>query len=130
MFIQNYCSNFPVVLVDGNVIIKYQSPGFTLSEATNATNYNPVGAPYEGVTDEDTLDQYPSEIRGLIHIKGSLSLQQSAHVVGVVICDGPVYGDGVNTITHNAGLYASPPDGYTYIDGMQIAPHSWKQVVD
>ncbi len=130
MFIQNYRSNFPVVLVDGNIIVKYQSSGFTLSEATNATNYNPAGAPYEGVADEDMLDQYPSEIRGLVHIRGSLSLQQSARIVGVVICDGPVYGDDANTITHDAGLHASPPDGYTYIDGMQISPHSWKQVVD
>jgi hypothetical protein len=130
MFIQNYRSDFPAVLVDGNVIVKYQSSDFTLSEAANAANYNPVGAPYEGVTDEDLLDQYPSEIRGLVHIQGTLSLQQSARIVGVVICDGPVYGDDVNTIIHNAGLYTSPPDGYTYIDGMQISPHSWKQVVD
>jgi hypothetical protein len=130
MFLQNYRSDFPVLLVDGNVIIKYQSLGATLSEVTNGTNYNPMGAPYEGVSDADMLDEYPSEIRGLVHIKGTLSLQQSARIIGVVICDGPVYGEEVNTITHNPGLYTSPPDGYTYVDGMQISPHSWKQVVD
>jgi len=130
MFLQNYRSDFPVLLVDGNVTIKYQSAGITLSEATNAKNYNPVGAPYEGIADEDMIDEYPSEIRGLVHIKGTLSLQQSARIVGGVICDGPVYGEEVNTITHNPGLYTSPPKGYTYVDGMQISPHSWKQVVD
>ena len=130
VFLQNYRADFPVLLVDGNVVVRYQSLGATLSEAVTGANYTPTGAPYEGVTDADLLDEYPGEIRGLVHIKGSLSLQGSARIRGVVICDGPVYGEGANTIVHNAGLYTSPPDGYTYVDGMRLAPRSWRQVVD
>ena len=130
VFFQNYRSDFPVLLVEGNVIIKHQSCDMTLSEVTNNANYNPVGAPYEGVFDSDQLDVYPNEIRGLIHIVGALNLQQSARIVGVVICDGPVTCEEANTIIHNAGLYASPPEGYTYVSEMKINPHSWKQVVD
>ena len=130
VFLQNYRSNFPTLVVEGNVVIKYSSCDLLLSEAANAANYNPVGAPYEGATDADMLDVYPNEIRGLIHIKGSLTLQQSARIIGAIICDGPVNGEEANTIAHDDSLYACPPDGYTFVDQMQISPRSWKQVID
>jgi cytoskeletal protein CcmA (bactofilin family) len=130
VFFQNYRPDFPTLLVDGNLILKYQSASLTLSEAANSRNYNPLGAPYEGATDGDTLDQYPNEIRGLVHVNGNLNLQQSARIVGVVLCEGSVVCENANTITRDADLYASPPTGYTYVPGMQVSPHSWKQVVD
>lgn len=130
VFFQNYRSDFPVLLVEGDVIIKNQSCDMALSEVTNGANYNPVGAPYEGVFDSDQLDVYPNEIRGLIHIVGALTLQQSARIVGVVICEGAVTCEEANTLVHSPSLYASPPEGYTYVSEMKINPHSWKQVVD
>jgi hypothetical protein len=45
-----------------------------------------VGAPYEGVWDEDLDDVYPNEIRGLIHVMGTLTLQQTARIVGTILC--------------------------------------------
>jgi len=130
VFFQNYRSDFPVLLVEGDVIIKIQSCDMALSEVTNAANYNPVGAPYGGVYDSDMLDAYPNEIRGLVHITGALNLQQSARIVGAVICDGPVTCEEANTIVHDASLYTSPPRGYTYVAEMKISPHSWRQLVD
>jgi hypothetical protein len=130
MFCQNYNSQFPVLLVDGNLIIKCTSASTMLSESTNAKNYNPTGAPYEGVTDTDTSDTYPNEIRGLIHVTGSLSLQQTARIVGTVVCNGIVTCDGTNTIVYDSSVVTCPPNGYTYVDGMAISPGSWKQVVD
>ena len=129
-FFQNYRSDFPTLIVEGNVIINIQSCSVMLSEVTNAANYNPVGASYEGIYDSDMLDTYPNEIRGLIHINGSLSLQQSARIVGTVICDGPVTCKAANTIIYNSVLYTSPPIGYTYVAEMKISPQSWRQVVD
>ncbi len=130
VFCQSYRSDFPVLLVQGDTIIKCSSADMVLSESVNSTNYNPLGAAYEGSTDGDTLDQYPNEIRGLVHVQGTLRLQQTARIVGVVICDGAVYAEDTNTIIHDVSLYACPPDGYTYVSGMKISPHSWKQVVD
>ena len=72
MFMQTYRPDFPVLLVEGNVNIKLKSVADPLSEATCSTNFNPPGAPYSDVTDTDETDQYPNEIRGLIHVKGSL----------------------------------------------------------
>ncbi len=130
VFCQSYRSEFPVLLVQGNLIIKCSSADTVLSESVNSTNYNPLGAPYEGIADGDMLDQYPNEIRGLVHVEGTLRLQQTARIAGAVICNGTAYGEETNTIIHNAGLYACPPNGYTYVSGMKISPHSWKQVVD
>ncbi len=130
VFCQSYRSDAPVLLVQGDTIIKCSSADTVLSESVNGTNYNPAGAPYEGFSDGDVLDEYPNEIRGLVHVSGTLRLQQTARIVGAVICNGEAYAEETNTIIHDAGLYACPPDGYTYVSRMKISPHSWKQVVD
>jgi hypothetical protein len=101
-----------------------------LSEVTLAANFNPTGAPYSGSTDNDKKDTYPNEIRGLVHIEGSLKLQQTARIVGAVICNGSVSCEEANTITYNPSLYACPPKWYTYVDGMRLSPQSWKQLVN
>jgi cytoskeletal protein CcmA (bactofilin family) len=129
VLMQNYRPDFPVLLVEGELILKFNSLVGSLSESTCNTNFNPVGAPYGGATDSDTADLYPDEIRGLIHVKGSLRLQQTARIIGVVICEGTVACEGTNTLVHDAGLFANPPMGYTYIDGMKVSPGSWTQVV-
>jgi len=130
MHCQNYRSNFPALIVQGNVVINCPSLDTPLSESTQVKNYNPVGAPYDGVYDEDTEDIYPNEIRGLVHVQGTLKLQSTARILGAVLCTGAITIDGTNTIVHDPALYTSPPDGYTFVDGMQISPHSWQQVVD
>ena len=130
VFLQNYRSDFPVLLVEGNLIVKPKSTTLVLSEEAQNANFNPVGAPYNGTTDSDKIDQFPNEIRGLIHVKGSLELGDTARIVGVVICEGTVKGGGANTIVYDASLSANPPKGYTYVDGMKVSPGSWKQVVD
>jgi hypothetical protein len=129
VLMQNYRADFPVLLVEGNLILKPNSVVGSLSESACNTNFNPVGAPYGGVTDSDTTDQYPDEIRGLVHVKGTLRLQQTARIVGVVICEGTVTCEDTNTIVHDAGLSANPPWGYTFVDGMKVSPGTWKQVV-
>ena len=130
MFMETYRPDFPVLLVEGNVSIRLKSVAGPLSEATCGTNFNPAGAPYSGVTDTDKTDQYPNEIRGLIHVKGSLTLWETTRMVGVVICEGILSCQGTNTTVYDAGLYASPPQGYTCVEGMKVSPGSWKQVVD
>jgi hypothetical protein len=131
VFLQNYRSDFPSLLVTAStVIIRCTSATTQLSESSLNTNFNPAAAPYQGVSDTDKVDSYPNEIRGLVHIEGSLRLQQTARIVGVVICNGSVTCEETNTITYNSSLYACPPRWYTYVDGMKLSPGSWKQVVE
>jgi hypothetical protein len=129
-FLQNYRSDFPVLLVEGNLVLASKSAAGPLSEAVCNTNFNPTGAPYNGVTDTDILDLYPNEIRGLVHVKGSLTLQETARLVGVVICEGTIYGQGADTIVYDPSLSVNPPMGYTYVEGMQVSSGTWEQVVD
>ena len=130
VLIQNYRPDFPTLLVAGNAVIRCTSATTQLSEVTLAMNFNPTGAPYNSGTDNDKKDTYPNEIQGLVHISGSLRLQQTARIVGLVICDGPVTCEDTNTITYNASLSTCPPQWYTYVDGMKLSPQSWKQVVE
>jgi hypothetical protein len=131
VFMQNYRSDAPVLMVQGNLTIKPNSMGGTLSEAACNTNFNPIGAPYNGVCNSTKTDQYPDEIRGLVHVKGSLQLQQTARIVGVVICEGTVSGAGANnTLVYDPSLFANPPKWYTYVSGMTVSPGSWQQVVN
>jgi hypothetical protein len=130
MHCRNYRSQMPVLLVEGNLTIQCTSADTQLSESSNAVNYNPTGAPYEGVSDADTTDVYPNEIRGLVHVQGSVMLQETARIVGTVLCDGAAGMGGTNTIIHDPGLYAVPPTGFTFVENMSVSPGSWKQLVD
>jgi hypothetical protein len=130
VFFQNYRSDLPTLLVEGSLTIKTHSVEESLSESANATNYNPLGASYEGVYDDDSLDSYPNEIRGLIHVTGDLTLQQTARVVGTIICNGGATCDGTNTIVYDPSLYTCPPAGYTFVERMVVSPGSWRQAVD
>jgi hypothetical protein len=130
VFMQNYRSYYPVLIVDGKLKIKCESSDYTLSEASCDTNYNPDGAPYLGVWDDDKDDEYPNEIRGLVYVNGTLELEKTARIRGAVICEGEVTCKDQNTIIHAPKLYTSPPDEFTFIDGMRISPESCKRVVD
>jgi len=127
---QNYRSDFPALIVQGKLVINCASFDTWLSEVTEGKNYNPVGAPYGGVCDDDQADLYPNDIRGLVHVEGTLRLQNTSRVMGAVLCNGAVTIEGTNTIQHDSALYTRPPDGYTFVDRMQISPNSWQQVID
>ncbi len=130
VFLHNYRSDFPTLLVSGGLIIKNTSTTTQLSEASCLTNFNPSGVPYSGVTDTDRADTYPNEIRGLVHATGTLRLQQTAAIIGAVICNGEIHVEGTNTITYTPSLYSCPPKRYTYVESMKPSPTSWKQVVN
>ncbi len=91
---QNYRSDFPALIVDGDVEMDFYTPG---------------------------------EIRGLVHVTGSLTLKNTARIRGAVICEGTVKCRGFNRITHLPELYTNPPLGYTTGDG-QIHPETWTRI--
>lgn len=111
-FLHNYRADYPVLIVSGNVELKLKSDSLVLDEATAGTNFNPAGAPYEGVSDSDFGDVYPTEIRGLVHVTGNLNLFETTRVRGVVICELTATCEGQHEIVHDAGLLTNPPLGY------------------
>ncbi len=130
VFMHGYRSYYPVLIVDGKLKIKCHSDDYNLSEDSRDTNYNPYGAPYLGQWDEDKLDEYPNEIQGLVHVTGWLELDETAKIRGAVICESGVSCKERNTIIHDPKLYTSPPDEFTFVDGVRISPESCRQVVD
>jgi len=129
VFFRSFRSDYPALLISGNAQITLRSRESALSEATWAANFNSPGTPYQGVTDTDTQDQYPNEIQGLVHVKGTLVFKNSARVRGTVICEGTVTCDDQAGIVWDQSLYANPPTGYR-LYRMRIAPGSWQQAVD
>jgi hypothetical protein len=130
MFMHPYRSDYPVLIVQGNLEIRISSYGVVLDELNLLKNFNPSGAPYAGQWDSDYSDTYPSEIWGLIHVVGNTVLKQTACIKGALICKGTVTCTDTTRIIHDAGLVANPPQGYTYVAGMKLSPGTYKQVVD
>jgi hypothetical protein len=125
-----YRADYPVLIVRGNLDVDIQSDDYDLYELSTGKNFNPPAVPYEGQSDWDTWDVYPNEIRGLIHVVGSTGFDQTAHIEGTLLCKGTVTVRKSAQITHDPGLAANPPQGYTYLAGMKASPGSFLRVVD
>ncbi len=124
--------DYPVLIVNGMLTI--QTTGAALSEVTNSTNFNPAGAPYQGVADSDMLDTYPGEIQGLVHCTDKLTITGSSIIRGAVICESTdgtqaVYTDNTPQIIYDPTLFTNPPMGYTSGINMKVVPGSWRQTV-
>lgn len=130
VFMKNHRSDYPVLIVDGNARLSYSTDAAGLSESTQGTNYNPDGSPYQGASDTDMTDGYPGEIQGLVHVRGTLLLEQTATVRGCVICESTVDCNGSNTFVLDPTLYSNPPDGYRGVGQLLVVPGSWQRVVD
>ena len=128
--LENYRADYPVLIVKGKLEVALKTGSSGLDESACATNFNPVGAPYGGSTDEDQTDVYPNEVRGLVHVTGTLTLSETARIRGAVIAESSVTCGGDNEIVHNPDLYENPPLGYLEPAVMRISPGTWCQVVD
>jgi len=130
-------SDYPALIVDGNVVLQYDS-ATNLSESSLGVNFNPAGAPYRGATNSNTTDSYPSEIGGLVHIKGTLQFAatNTSTIRGSVIVESAAASNAVDakgvssTIIYDPILFKSPPMGYTKSRAMALRPGSWKQAVN
>lgn len=127
-------ADYPVLITDADVVLKFTGGSGTLSESGQGVNFNPPGAPYLGESDSDTADTYPSEIRGLIHVRGTVKFELPARVAGAIICESSDGSDAVRVGDHAAIVYdnqltAAPPMGYTKSVSMAVQPGTWKRAV-
>ncbi len=125
---KNYRPDCPVLIVHGNLDLRTDRMT-PLSEAAAGVNFNPPLAPFNGTSDSDQADQYPSEILGLVHATGTLDTQQRPRIVGALVVEsaGQITGDA--EIVYDPGLTESPPMGYSVAPAMRIREGSWTQVV-
>lgn len=121
-------SNYPCLMVQGN--IKFNIPTGSLSEASSATNFNPAGTPYAGVSNTTSTDTYPCQFQGLIYASGNFTNAQNFTLNGVVVAGGQFTSSGTFSPTYNAAYYNSPPPGF-YVTPVKMAPSpsTWAQYV-
>jgi hypothetical protein len=123
-----YREDFPVLIVKGSV---YQNTsGTTLNEIDEGHNYNPPGASYQGETDSDTSDTYPSGIHGLIHVIGNAEFNQTGLQRGAIVVDGQAEISAATALTHDPDLMYNPPLGYANdpnSTAMVIRSGSWSR---
>lgn len=132
VFMTNNRPDCPALIVQGDLVLRYDSTS-TLNEGSGNPNFNPSGAPYNGQEDNDQADTYPSEIRGVVHATGRITMQQTARVVGCVIGQSPalltaVQIDGTNEIVYDPRVLETPPMGYSTSPVMRPRAGTWKQV--
>jgi hypothetical protein len=133
VLLHNYHPNMPALIVAGDVEMSFTSDVTTLDEQLLGANFNPPGAPFDGVSDGDLIDKYSNEIQGVTHIKGLLRMEATAEVDGIVICESTATVAGDNEFNWVVDHSFDPPFGYTDTDAaspMMIVPGSWQHVVD
>jgi Tfp pilus assembly protein PilX len=129
VFLKNYREDYPALIVDGNVEMKYKSATKVLSESECDTNFNPLGTPYDDEWDADESDTYPNEVQGLVHVTGDLKMKETARVRGVVIAEDQFVVEGDNEIIHDPSIPANPPVGYGSDGDSEPRITSWSRSV-
>ncbi len=121
--------NYPALLVNGKLQLSCTTTA--LSEPALGVNFNPPDAPYQGTSDSDTADTYPSAIKGLIYASSDVSTSNSVAVEGVLITGNNLLGSGGLTLSYRSTWYDNPPPGFggTSSD-LRITAGSWQRVVD
>lgn len=123
--------NFPILLADGDVDIRFDSSQL-LSEAALATNFNPDGAPYYGNTDSDFSDVYPSLLRGLVYAGGDVWMSSNPRINGVLVSDKRMFlTSGTTDMIYDSQFLSTPPPGFDGGTGSSISilVGTWKRVV-
>ena len=122
-------TNFPSLLVDGDFRFDFDAAPLDETAGGNP-NFNPSGTPYEGVDDADSLDQYPSIIKGLVYVSDDIVVDGNTTFNGVIVCGSVLYSDGTLNITHQSTFYNDPPPGFTAPALMKVSTGSWQRSVD
>jgi len=133
VFLQNYRSDYPALIVNGKLEIEMESATENLTESDAETNLNPSGSPYAEEVDTDTSDSYPNEIHGLVHTFGETKLKKTTVLRGALICEGKIKFEGDCEVIYDSNLATSPPTGYGSGGGGGgggIVPGGWERQVD
>ena len=120
-------ANFPSLLVAGDLSFDWTG-GSPLNEGTLVTNFNPVGTPYDGLTDADTSDSYPGMMKGLVYCSGKLTVNNPCVLQGTLIVGGMADINANMTIGTYGGPATYPPPGFACGNVMRIIPRTLQRV--
>ncbi len=121
--------DYPALIVNGGSEVRFHIEN-PLDEEDADTNFNPAGMPYQGQpTDSDKQDEYPSKIKGVVHVASSATttlLEKVSEIDGCLICAGPIHAKDTTKISHDANLVSNPPRGYT-ASYLNIVDGTWRR---
>ncbi|HVJ87911.1 MAG TPA: hypothetical protein VM452_19770 [Caulifigura sp.] len=128
VFLQYNRRDLPVLIVDGHLTLALDSSAY-LSESAEFRNFNPMTALFQSSGDLDTTDVYPSEIWGLVHVRGDLTAIDTTRIVGGVLVDGEVRISSHLSVQRDPTLFFAPPTGYwTAAPGpLAVKPTEWRR---
>lgn len=130
VFLHTYRPDYPALIVDGNLTLRSNSSTF-LSEQDASRNFNPAGSPFAGGVDGDEADVYPDEIWGVVHARGTVTIDGSTHIFGVLLAEGDVTVKESCSIQRDTVLSYRPPDGYVKAvpDVLKLKDNRWDRGV-
>ncbi|WP_225931807.1 RHS repeat-associated core domain-containing protein [Leptolyngbya sp. 7M] len=123
-------ADYPALIVEGNVTIDTSSS--PLLEVGVLRNLNPPGAPYMGQTDALLDDAYPSEITGLVHVRGDVAVTGSLFISGGLLVDGPSGNldlKGSIAVEWSPSMVNQPLMGYAASVRMVPVAGTWRRVL-
>ncbi|MCC6971668.1 MAG: hypothetical protein IT434_15765 [Phycisphaerales bacterium] len=101
-------SDWPLVICSGP--IHSDMVAANLSEVTANTNFNPTNMAYDGVTDTDKSDSYPSMLRGIVYSASDFSINSGALTLeGAAILAGEVKVSGTGSLRVRFKCDSAPP---------------------
>ncbi len=121
-------TGYPAILAQGDVNF-YMNSG-DLSESSAGVNFNPAGTPYEGNTDYDTNDSYPTIIKGIVYAGDDMSTHWNCNFKGTIIAADDISGYEDLKIEYDPEIMENPPPGFRVLTGAELVPNSWQQVVE
>ncbi|MBT8486033.1 MAG: hypothetical protein HKO59_10585 [Phycisphaerales bacterium] len=125
-------TSFPTLLVDGALELGLTAT--ELSEVARGTNFNPPGTPFEGESDADQIDTFPSEIRSIVFAEDRITVVPDyTRIEGTLITrDDLITESGaIIELVHDPSVIDNPPPGFYVPDGgVRVAAFSWRRVVD
>jgi hypothetical protein len=120
-------ANYPSLLVQGDLSLGINRSGLFESAGVN---FNPPGTPYQGVADTDTVDNYPSEIHGLVYVSGNLSTANHPVINGgCLVVGGTMSSNSDLEVTYTNTFADNPPPGFLAPAKMKISSGTWRKVV-
>jgi hypothetical protein len=110
-------ASFPSLLVRGSFRFEHDQ---SLLTESSGRNYNPPGTPYNGASDIDTADSYPSQVGGLVYISGDVSQKGTTAIDGQLLVRGTLQVTERVVVRYSGAASAAPPPGF--FESAQMVP--------
>ena len=98
-----------------------------MDEAARGVNFNPAGSPYQGSTNNDLADSYPSLIKGIVYVSGDAFVTANHPQIDGVLITGDelkVNSGQSLTVTYDPLYLSDPPPGFEDPQ-FSVTPGSW-----